>query len=177
MGLRHVFVDESMRSGYLLVAAVVMPQDIDGARLGIRGLVKPGQRRLHMVKESPARKRLILQRLTGLGLTATLYQAGPDYKTNIARRRACLERLVRDAVASGETRVCLETADGVDQRDEQQLIELVRRLKCRDTIAWSHAHASQELLLAAPDAIAWAWAKGGEWRKRARPLVTSVVSV
>lgn len=177
MGARHVVVDESMRNGYLLVAAVVMPEDVSATRRGIRDLIGRGQRRLHMVKESDPRKRLILQRLTDLGVTATLYEAGPDHKTNIAQRRACLEQLVIDAVAAGGARLCLETADGVDRRDQQQLIELTRRLRCQDTLTYEHAHASSELLLAAPDAIAWAWAKGGDWRRRVRPLVTSVVAV
>lgn len=177
MGARHVFVDESMRAGYLLVAAVVVPQDISTMRRGIKDLIEPGQRRLHMVKESPPRRRLILKRLTDLGLSATIYEAGANHKTNIARRRACLEQLVIDAIAGGEARLCLETADGVDQRDQQQLVELVRHLGCRDALTYEHAHASQELLLAAPDAIGWAWTKGGEWKQRAHPLVTSVVPV
>lgn len=80
MGPRHVVVDESMRNGYLLVAAVVMPQDVNATRRGIQDLVERGQRRLHMVKESPPRKRMILQRLTELGVTATLYEAGPNHR-------------------------------------------------------------------------------------------------
>lgn len=175
--VRHVFVDESMRSGYLLVAAVVLPADISSVRRGIRDLIEPGQRRLHMVKESPPRRRLILQRMADLGLTSTLYEAGPRHGTNIARRRACLERLVVDVVAGGEARGCLETAEGVDHGDRRQLVELTRRLDCHDSLTYMHAHAAQELLLAVPDAIAWAWSRGGEWRRRARPLVSSVVSV
>lgn len=177
MGARHVFVDESMRHTYLLVAAVLVPDDLKATRRGLRELVEPGQRRLHMVKQSPPRKRLILQRLCDLGLTATIYEAGADHKTNILRRSACLERLVTDLAEGGQARLCLETADGVDQRDQQQLIELVRRLGARGSLSYEHAHASQEVLLAVPDAIGWAWSKGGEWKRRAHPLVTSVVAV
>ncbi|MCC2336489.1 hypothetical protein [Cellulomonas wangsupingiae] len=172
-----MFIDESMRSGYLLVAAVVLPEDVAATRRGIKELVGRGQRRLHMVKESEPRKRLILQRLNDLNVSATLYEAGPDHKTNIARRHACLERLVIDVVETGGARLCLETAAGVDGRDQQQLIELTRRLRCHDKLTYEHAPASREYLLAAPDAIAWAWSKGGEWRRRAAPLVTSVVAV
>lgn len=177
MGPRRMLVDESMRNGYVLVAAVVLPEDVAATRRGIQDLVERGQRRLHMVKESEPRKRLILQRLVDLGVSATLYSAGPDHKTNIARRRACLERLVVEAVASGGARLCLETAAGVDRRDQQQLIELTRRLRCHDLLTYEHTHAGSEPLLAAPDAVAWAWTKGGDWRRRARPLVTSVIEV
>jgi hypothetical protein len=44
----HVFVAESKQRNYLLVAAVVMPGDLAGARRALRALVMPGQRRLHM---------------------------------------------------------------------------------------------------------------------------------
>lgn len=167
-----------MRRGYLLVGAVVMPEDVAATRRGVKDLIEPGQRRLHMVKESDSRRRLILQRMADLRCRATVHEAGADHKSNITRRRACLERLVHDVVDTGAgTRLCLETAEGVDRRDQQQLLELVRRLGCRDTLVYEHAHASTEPLLAVPDAIAWAWARGGEWRRRADPLVSSVISV
>lgn len=55
----HVFVDETKRRGYLLVASVVVPGDLDPIRRTLRGLVLPGQRRLHMKDESESRKRSI----------------------------------------------------------------------------------------------------------------------
>jgi len=48
----HIFVDESKQRGYLLVASVVVPSDLDSVRRVLRGLVLPGQRRLHMKDES-----------------------------------------------------------------------------------------------------------------------------
>ncbi len=53
----HVFVDETKRRGYLLVASAVVPSDLDATRRMLRGLVLPGQRRLHMKDESDPRKR------------------------------------------------------------------------------------------------------------------------
>ncbi len=43
----HVFVDETKRRGYLLVASVVIPGEVDALRRTLRGLVLLGQRRLH----------------------------------------------------------------------------------------------------------------------------------
>lgn len=42
----HVFVDETKQRGFLLVANVVVPSDLDSVRRILRGLVLPGQRRL-----------------------------------------------------------------------------------------------------------------------------------
>ena len=48
----HVFVDETKQRSYLLVAAVVVPANLDPLRRLVRSLVLPGQRRLHMKDET-----------------------------------------------------------------------------------------------------------------------------
>lgn len=58
-----MFVDESKNQDYLLVAAETIPGELALARKTVRGLHKPGQRRLHMVKESPARQHTIMSTL------------------------------------------------------------------------------------------------------------------
>jgi hypothetical protein len=50
--------------------------------------------------------------------------------------------------------------------DTQHLIEFTRAAGCRDTLRYEHRRASAEQLLAIPDAIAWCWANGGDWRRR-----------
>jgi hypothetical protein len=35
-----------------------------------------------------------------------------------------------------------------------------------DTLRYEHRRAAAEQLLTLPDAIAWCWAKGGDWRRR-----------
>jgi hypothetical protein len=32
----------------------------------------------------------------------------------------------------------------------------------------------EEQLLALPDIVAWCWAKGGDWKRRIRPIVCDV---
>ena len=68
----HVFLDESKQRDYLLVAAVVMPSDLAEARRALRALVMPGQRRLHMKKESDARRGAIIDVINAAGVTATI---------------------------------------------------------------------------------------------------------
>lgn len=50
----------------------------------------------------------------------------------------------------------------------------VRELGCQDDHVYRHHRAHEEPLLALPDAIAWSWHRGGQWRKRVEPLVTAV---
>lgn len=171
----HVFVDESKKADYLLVAAVFLPGDVESARKSIRALHKPGQRRLHMVKESPARQGIILTTIAALGAEVTIYAAGAGYRTNIERRAACLKRLVEDAARAGHSRLILEPEEGEQERDRRLLFAQTRRLGCSDTLTYDHQTAATEPLLAVPDAIAWAMARGGESRRRATPLVAGTV--
>ena len=52
----HVFIDESKRRDYLLGAGVVIPDELDAIRKVLRGLILPGQRRLHMKDANDGRK-------------------------------------------------------------------------------------------------------------------------
>jgi len=48
----EVFIDETKHRNCVVVAAVVVPGDLAALRRTMRGLVLPGQRRVHMTKES-----------------------------------------------------------------------------------------------------------------------------
>ncbi|MBC7595785.1 MAG: hypothetical protein H7288_17920 [Kineosporiaceae bacterium] len=36
-------------------------------------------------------------------------------------------------------------------------------------LTYEHAKSAHDPLLAIPDSVAWAWAKGGDWRRRSEP--------
>jgi len=170
----HVFVDESKQRDYLLIAAVVLPGDLAGARRELRTLVMPGQRRLHMKKESDARRSAIVDAIASTGATATVYDAGRPGRHELDARERCLHALVVDVAAVGHHMLVLEQDDSLLWWDQQRLIEITREVGCRDTLRYEHRRAEHELLLAIPDAIAWCWAKGGHWRDRVQPLVTEI---
>jgi hypothetical protein len=71
----------------------------------------------------------------------------------------------------------IEQDDSLVSWDNQHLIALTRAAGCRDVLRYEHRRASAELALAIPDAIAWCWAKGGDWRRRIEPVVTNVQDV
>ena len=170
----HAFVDESKAKGYTLVAAVMLPADLVPTRKVIRELVSPGRTRVHMKREIPRRRKLILAKLRPLGPVATLYSADRAiYGTDIACRRACLEALVHDIADTCQSLV-LEADATQDARDRQDLITLTKNAGCRDSLSYEHLTATTEPLLAIPDAVAWAWARGGEWRSLVKPLIKVV---
>jgi hypothetical protein len=173
----HVFVDETKHRGYLLVASVVVPGDLDSVRRVLRGLVLPGQRRPHMKDENDQRRRSIATAISVSGVTATIYDAGRPYRNERERRAACLHALVIDAAQRGDAMLVLELDDTLVSWDSQRLIEFTREAGCRDTLRYERRRAASELLLAVPDAIAWCWAKGGDWRRRVEPIVSDVREV
>jgi hypothetical protein len=123
------------------------------------------------------RQHAILAALVELDIRATVYRADSvRHRTDIARRHACLNCLVRD-IADTCSHLVLESDRSQDPHDRQQLIELTRATGCQDTLRYEHLTAHDEPLLAIPDAIAWAWARGGSWRRRVAPIVDHVVEV
>jgi len=173
----YVFIDETKRRDYLLAAGAVHPEHLDPVRRVLRGLVLPGQRRLHMKDESDPRKRSIATAITDSEVQATVYDAGRRYRNERERRAAGLRAIVEDAAACGHAMLVLEQDDSLLSWDNRQLIEFTRAAGCHATLRYEHRRAAAELALAIPDAIAWCWAKGGDWRRRIEPAVVKVREV
>lgn len=171
----HVFVDETKRSDYLLVAGALVSGSLAELRRELGTLVLPGQRSLHMKDERDARKRAIADIIVRANVEAVVYDAGHRFRNEAHRRAACLRELVNDvATRDGDTQLIIDRDDSLVQRDKQCLIEYSRATGCQGSLAYQHRKPAEELLLIVPDAIAWCWAKGGSWRQRVRPVVSEV---
>ncbi|OBB32209.1 hypothetical protein A5763_11220 [Mycolicibacterium fortuitum] len=176
MTARHIYVDETKQRDYLLVASVHAPADLTALRQVVRGLLLPGQRYLHMKNEKDGRKRTIAQAFVGAGVQATVYRAGAEYRNERERRSACLRALIDDH-ASLNAHIVLDEDETMVRFDNQKLVEYTRAAGCRDILRYEHKRSHTEALLAIPDAIAWCWAKGGEWRKLIQPAITAARDV
>ncbi len=176
--VRHVFLDETKQQGYVVAAAVVVAGELEPLRRVVRDLVLPGQRRLHMKTERDSRRRQIVAALVQAGAEVVVYDAGRRYRTDLQAREQCLRGVVADAARwAGATRLVLEQDDSLVRWDSQQLIELAREAGCRDRLHYGHERAAAEALLAVPDAVAWCWGRGGDWRRRVEPLISTVHQV
>jgi hypothetical protein len=76
----------------------------------------------------------------------------------------------------GAARLVLELDESVLQSDRRIIGERLAKANCHD-LRYEHQRAHEEGLLAIPDAVAWCWAKGGNWRKAAEDIVTEVVTL
>ena len=173
---QRVYIDESKARNYLMAAVVIAPADARSVRKVVRSLILPGQRRLHMFKEQDSRRRLILATLAGAGVKATIYDAGGAERSHRMRRAACLDAIVVDAKASRHGHLVLDLDETLVHSDRISIIGASQRIEYTELI-YEHAKSAHDLLLAVPDAVAWAWAKGGDWRRRLEPIVEEVKRV
>ncbi|MGC4936322.1 hypothetical protein [Kribbella sp. DT2] len=161
----HVFVDETKSKGLLMAAAVCRPGDVAVHRKALRSLLLPGQERLHFNHETNARRRQILATIAEFRIFADLYSADRD---TLTARRACLEAIVRDQAGTAE-RLVVEREESTFEHDRRTLHAACNRYKCFD-LRWELMVPKLDPLLWVPDAIAWAWARGGHWRRTVAPF-------
>lgn len=167
-------MDESKAKDYLLVAVFLDTASCHRTRGVVRSLILPGQTRLHMRKESDTRRRIILSALSEASTTTTIFRAPKDGRSDGARRGACVEALVRSAVTVGADLLCFELDETLRRQDRQRIVETLHRTGS-GTLDHRHERVAVEPLLALPDAIGWAWAKGGDWRRRCGPVTVENV--
>lgn len=127
-------MDESEQRNCLLVAAVVMPTNLAPARWNLCALVMPGQRRLHMKKESTARRSAIVDVIASTVPSATIYNAGGPGRHELTAREACLRAVANDASAAGHHMLVVEQDDSLLWWDQQRLIEITREVGCREAL-------------------------------------------
>lgn len=163
----RVFVDESKAWNYILVATAVSPTAHADVDRSLRGLVLPGQRRLHFSKESDSRRREVLSSIVTLPIRAQIYVAPPGPRA----RDVLLGALVTDLVASNAARLVIERDESLMQVDRGVVRSTLAGTGDVGSLAWTHALPSAEPCLWISDAVAWSYAKGGDWRRRVVPLV------
>jgi hypothetical protein len=166
----QVYVDESERRDYLLgvtlVAGAVQP-----LRTALRGLQRPGQRRIHFAKEQDSRRRHLLSAMAELDLRARVYSCPRSVRES---RDICLTALVADIAPAGASLLVLESRESMNHRDVL-VIDAALRKHGSQTLEYRHLSPYEEPLLWVSDAVAWAMGAGGDWRRRIEPLVDEVI--
>jgi hypothetical protein len=173
VSVRYVYVDETKRAGYVVAAVTVA--DPTTTRKALRGLIVPGRRRVHMHNETTRQRRVIVAALTSMNISAIVYDAGRNYRTDGEARAACLATLVQDlAIKDEDIELVIDQDDSLVRSDRHELYRLVRQVGVASRFAYRHQRSYEEHLLALPDVVAWCWARSTEWRRRIMPIVTEV---
>ena len=166
----RVFVDESERRDYLLGATFVRGP-LDPLRAALRGLRRPGQRRIHFSGEQDPRRRELLSAICGLDLTVRIYASPRSVKES---RELCLSALVADIAPAGASLLVLEGRESMNHRDVRT-IDAALRKHGSGRLEYRHQSPYEEPLLWVSDAVAWAAGAGGDWRRRIAPILEEVV--
>jgi hypothetical protein len=162
-----VFVDESKKNGFLIVAAIVLPEDLQTTRKTMRSLCLPNQRRIHFRDEKQPRKKQILDAIEATGVTARIY-VGPSGLRELDARRWCLERLFADLTDLGSHKLVIELDESLVDHDRRWLFAAKRATN--SDLEYDHLRSHEECLLWTADAVAWCWAAKGPWRERIRKI-------
>ncbi len=119
------FSDESERANVMLVTVVLVPSGaVNDARHTLEGLLLAGQRRVHTAKESPRRRRAILDAIAGidgLGVVVLRYRrtAGVD---RVDGRHLLLQAAAGLVVSSGATTWTLDDQEPVQRARDRASI-------------------------------------------------------
>lgn len=161
------FSDESERASAMLLGLLTVPTGgVIEARRRMRSLLLPGQRRIHMAKESPTRRRRILVAIGELDVTATVFVLHrPLGLRRIEARHQLLGAAAMTAVARGTSVWVLDHQDDAQAARDRQTLELAFDA-ANSAVSYDHRSAHEEPLLWAIDGIVWAVGAGGDWRRR-----------
>jgi hypothetical protein len=170
----HVFVDESKSKAYYVAASVIAPADVASARRAIAALRRSGQRRVHFKGESDSSRNAFLNGAIQAGLTTRLYVARnmPDK----VARPLCLKSLLDDLLAAGAMKLVLESDESLEQADRRIIAQHLKSHGGEAGLQYMHCKPHEEPLLWVSDAVAWCHQKGGDWIRKAAPLVQDIVN-
>ncbi len=173
----QAFADEShRRSEYMICAATIASSDLTRTRTELRKLRLSGQRRLHFASEGDPRRKRILSAMGDLDASTRLFVA--SYPRQTQARKAILQRMVVQLREDGVRRLVLDSREGQDHNDRSAIHEVIGS-RPQPAFEYLHQPSATEPLLWIPDAVAWAWGRGGHWRKRLETLelVQSVMRI
>ncbi|WP_236795769.1 hypothetical protein [Amycolatopsis sp. GM8] len=172
----HAFIDESGRGHrYFICVAVIDPADLAPTRKRLSALLLPGQRELHFKTEKPPRRRLLADRIAELPVNANIYEAACMPKTEEQSRQRCLEQAICDLVEVQAHRVVLDSREEQDRHDRATIYQTLGRKN--SDLTHEHLNSASVPLLWIPDAVAWCYGAGGDWRRRIMPVVSKVIEI
>lgn len=170
----HIFVDESVRSKYLLGAVLIRPRDLAAIRRTLRSLVLPRERSIHFNNESMPRKRQLLDAFTQLpGIRGHIY-ASAHHNTTTARA-ACMAALADDLASRDCRRLVIESRESRDASDRKILAAAQRTHAGLRDMIYEHMRPHEEPGLWLADGILWAYGAGGPWKARTSELIETVI--
>ena len=143
------------------------------ARRELRALLMPGQRRVHTAKESPRRRRQLLDVVGGLDVATVVFRLRRSAGMHrIDARALTLESACAALKPNAVTNWVLDDQEPVQAARDRRTID--RAIGADADLSYDHRPSHDEPMLWAVDAIVWAVGAGGPMFDRIRPGVELV---
>lgn len=154
--MKWAFSDESKRGGtYVIAAVIVEGHGLRQARATMRRFLRGNQRRVHMSKESTARRNQFLAIVEQTVSSAVVVEASVGgHPLDTVRERA-MQVLAETLFDQGVTVWSIERmVPAIEALDRQVIIDVLRRDGSHECV-YDHRAAHDEPMLWAADAVAW----------------------
>jgi hypothetical protein len=156
--VRWAFSDESRRGAlYVIAAVIVETHDVNDVRSELRAFLRPNQRRVHMVKESAARRAQFLALVDALPAVRIAVRCSIATTSLRKARVVLLDALTGVMVEHRVESWRLEWMGPSQERlDRQAIGRALLRLDHEGEFLYDHMAPHADPLLWAADAVAWA---------------------
>lgn len=168
---QQLFVDETKRSGFVMVAAAISSHKVALCRKDLRALLRPRQRRIHFKSEGSSTRNSVIDVLHRHGVVG--YPVAPKEPSEILARAAALREVISIGMRVGANRIVIERDESFDLRDRDVLTKVSREFGSQ--IRWELAESSSDSMLWAADALAWCYLNPNSyWRTRIESLIVEL---
>lgn len=166
------FVDESIEKQYRLCLVAVPTSELNVTRKSLSTLRLKGQKRIHMSKESDARKVQILNHIQKMeNWKCIILETKVSRLSNSEARQRLFFLASSHKLWKSITHLVIE--DSTDRDRDQSTLTWIKN-NSEHKIDFDFAKPSEDECLWLADALAWAYAKGGNWRKKIKSRVDLV---
>ena len=152
-----------------MAATFLPPNRVSDTEKTLRGLLLPGQRRLHFTREGDRRRKNLLAAMRSLTVQVAIWQA-TGFPEMLARTK-CVTPVIQGALKCDAESLVLERDESIEASDRRLIFEISQSEDTSKHLSFRHSVAHHEPLLWVSDAVAWSYARGGDWVRRASPLV------
>ena len=118
---------------------------------------------------------MILDELVDMGISARVYSISG--LNPIAARPQLLGALMDDLENLNAVKIIFERDDSALKADEFILRSGLLKRSLKHKVEYLHVGKSEEPILWIADAIAWSFARGGDYRRRIQPLISSTTEL
>lgn len=168
------FVDESVSKSYILCLVFIPTGKLHETRAALSKLRLKGQSRLHMQNENDRRRREILNSMMDLSTWNCVILQTRIRKANYIEAR---ERLFLLAALTPEfatiRKIVVELSNEYER--DKRVLTAIRKANHSD-FEFSFEKSSSEECLWLADALAWAFARGGNTRKKIRNRIQVIAT-